>query len=184
VPAQVSSLPQTIDQKGLGGGVYGSSLQAETTRSPVITANYNAPITAPVSGDMGRSTSFPQNKDLSIGTSRGLYPVPPEMGNLLPLDRTATAGRPEVPVSAPGPARSSSTNNQLKYVLDRLRQLGATYFVLEPCGDEKGEFRFYCRMSIGGNPRVTKPFWCFDGDPLKAMTQVLRQVEEWQTGGG
>ena len=31
-------------------------------------------------------------------------------------------------------------------------------------------------MSIGGNPRVTKPFWCVDSDPLKAMTKVLKQV--------
>ena len=69
-------------------------------------------------------------------------------------------------------------------VLDRLKKLGATYFLLETYGDEVRQFRFYCRMAIGGNPRVTKHFWCSDSDPLKAMTQVLKQVQDSQVGGG
>ena len=52
--------------------------------------------------------------------------------------------------------RAPVASDQFKYIQERLRQLGATYFVLETYGDEKREFRFYCRMSIGGNPRVTQ----------------------------
>ncbi|MGO9114094.1 MAG: hypothetical protein ACLP9L_33175 [Thermoguttaceae bacterium] len=169
---------------GFGCGGVGPATQGNTTRSSVIAANYTSPISPPQLGDAGQSTSFPQNKDLGVGPACGLSPVPAGAGNLLPLDRQATTSHFDVPASAMGPAGSSSRDDQLKHVLDRLRQLGATYFVLEPCGDQNGEFRFYCRMSIGGNPQVTKPFWCFDGDALKAMTQVLKQVEDWQSGGG
>jgi hypothetical protein len=105
------------------------------------------------------------------------------MGNLVSLDRPATFGHGDETTAVRGDNNLPS-DDRLKYVIQRLRQLGATYFVLEPCGDEKAGFRFYCRMSIGGNPQVIKPFWYFDGDPLKAMTQVLKQVEEWQSGGG
>jgi hypothetical protein len=96
------------------------------------------------------------------------------------LDHGAATGHSNDPAE---PASSMTPGDQFKYIQDRLRKLGATYYLLETCGDQKREFRFYCRMSIGGNPRVTKPFWCFDGDPLKAMAQVLRQVEDWQSGG-
>ena len=85
---------------------------------------------------------------------------------------------------SPATAGNSSPDDQLRYVLERLQKLGATYFVLEPCVDQRAEYRFYCKISRGGNPQVTQPFWCFDRDPLKAMTHVLKQVEEWQSGGG
>jgi len=68
--------------------------------------------------------------------------------------------------------------DQLNYVLDRLRQLGATYYLLETCGNEKREFRFYCKMAVGGNRGMTQPFWCIDSEPLKAMTAVLQQVQD------
>ena len=165
------------------GGV-GPGPQDATTRSPVIAANYTAPISPPTWSDTGRSTSFPQNKEPGIGPARGLSPLPPGPENLLSLDRSGTVSHFDVPASLPGSTGNSAPNDQLNYVLGRLRQLGATYFVLEPCGDEKREFRFFCQMSIGGNSRVTRPFWCFDGDPLKAMTRVLKQVEDWQSGGG
>ena len=88
------------------------------------------------------------------------------------------------PAVGTNPSGHLSPSDRFEYVQERLRQLGATYYVLETCGEEKREFRFLCKMSIGGNPRVTKLFWCLDGDPLKAMTEVLNQVEDWQSGGG
>jgi hypothetical protein len=185
VPTPANCIPQATNQNAMGGAAARSGLSAETSHSAVIAASYNSPVTtAPASGEAGRLTSFPQINALDTGPSRRLNPVSPEMGRLQPLDQPTATENAELSASPPGPAVASSPNDQLKSILDRLRQLGATYFLLEPCGDEKREFRFYCRMSIGGNPRVTKPFWCFDGDPMKAMTQVLKQVEDWQMGGG
>jgi len=184
---QATGLPQATDPKMLGfsgtAGAYRPASQGETTRSPVVAVNYTAPVT-PSPNDPNLSTSFPQNKDPGIAPNRRLSPVSAGADNLLPLDHPATSTHPDALASRGELASSLSPSDQFKYVQDRLRHLGATYFVLETCGDEKRDFRFYCRMSMGGNPRVTKPFWCFDSDPLRAMTQVLKQVEDWQTGGG
>jgi hypothetical protein len=202
-------LPQATDPRMLGfsgpAGTYGSAplsdrsiadtpmccfpdpgpaRQGDAMRSPVVAASYTAPISSPQSTEAGLSTRFPQNKDPGTDPGRGLSRVPTGAGDLLPLVRPVTMGHSDATASPPGPAGSLPPSDQFKYVQDRLRQLGATYFVLETCGDEKRDFRFYCRMSVGGNPRVTQPFWCFDSDPLKAMTQVLKQVEDWQSGGG
>ena len=77
------------------------------------------------------------------------------------------------------PDGKSSSSDQCKRVLDRLRQLGSTDEELDFCGDK---YRFSCKISIGGNPQVAKPFSCFDTDPVKAETTVLKQVEDWQRG--
>jgi hypothetical protein len=161
-----------------------ATAQGENAQSPVIAANYNAPINTPQQDRPGLSTTFPQGKDAGIGPSRGLFPVQAGSGTLLPLDRQATTSHFDDPAYQAGSGGKVSRDDQLKLVLERLGRLGATYFVLESCGDEKRQFRFFCQMSIGGNPRVTKPFWSLDGDPLKAITGVLKQVEDWQRAGG
>ena len=97
------------------------------------------------------------------------------------LDHPETTGHSDAPACPPEPVSSSSPSDRFCHIQDRLRQLGATYYLLETCGDEKGEFRFYCKISVGGNPRVTKGFWCYDNDPMKAMTAVLKQVEDWSS---
>jgi hypothetical protein len=185
LPGPLANSPRAADAK-LSALPNDSNLvlPAETPQSPVLPISYTSPVASHESSDPGQSTSFPQSKSLGIAPSRGLSPVPPGAGNLLSLDHAATTGHPSNPALPTEPAGSMSPSDQFKYIQDRLRHLGATYYLLETCGDPKREFRFYCRMSIGGNPRVTKPFWCFAGDPLNAMTQVLKQVEDWQSGGG
>ena len=155
--------------------------QGNTTPSGVVAAAYAAPITAPQRREAGPSTSFPQYQDPAVGQAQGLSPLPPGTGNLLPLDRQGAASRLAAPASVPCAAGGPSRDDQFKYVSERLKQLGATYFVLESSGDH--ELRFLCKMAVGGNPQVTKSFWSFDADALKAMTLVLRQVEDWQRGG-
>ena len=63
----------------------------------------------------------------------------------------------------------------------RLRELGAIYYRLEN-GGPKGEiFRFQCQMAVPGSPSGVQPFEAIDADPLKAMQQVLQQVEAWHS---
>jgi hypothetical protein len=154
----------------------------ETSRSPVVPITYNAPIGTPVLSGSGRSTSFPPKKDAD-GAIQKLFRVPGEE-NSLSTQQLGVPARFDVPVSHPSTSVSLPPGDQLNYVLDRLRQLGATYYLLETCGNEKREFRFYCKMAVGGNRGVTQPFWCIDSEPLKAMTAVLQQVQDWQSGGG
>ena len=64
----------------------------------------------------------------------------------------------------------------------RLRQLGATYYLLESWGAEGHLFRFHCRMAIGGQPHQNRYFEATDEDPLEAMEQVLQEVQHWRFG--
>ena len=69
-------------------------------------------------------------------------------------------------------------------IQDRLRQLGATYYLLESWGTQRQMYRFYCKMAVAGSTDYTRCFEAADADPLQAMVQVLRQVETWKEGGG
>ncbi len=177
--------PQVVGPTAAASGLpFPAAGQGENARSSVMAANYIAPINTPQQDGSSLSTTFPQSKDSGISpNARGLFPVQSGAGSLLPVESGRTSHFDD-PACPPASGGGLSSNDQLKHVLERLRQLGATYFVLEPCGDEKREFRFFCQMSIGGNPRVTKSFWNFNGDPLKAITGVLTQVEDWQRSGG
>jgi len=76
-------------------------------------------------------------------------------------------------------SRSPPTANPLHSICGRLKELGATYVLLESWGDNQEQFRFYCKIAIAGNPHYTYRFEATDGEPLRAMTNVLRQVEAW-----
>lgn len=65
-------------------------------------------------------------------------------------------------------------------IQDRLRQLGATYYLLESWGSREYLYRFYCKVAVGGNPDYTHFFEATHRDPLEAMGEVLRQVEAWR----
>jgi hypothetical protein len=161
-----------------------SPLPTESGQSPVVAANYNAPIPPSQAGAAGQSTSFPQNRELAGGQNRDLTPVPQGSPGPSPLGQGGSPTGRESTGASPSPSGPMSPDDQFTRIHQRLRELGATYYLLESWGDQKHEFRFYCKMSIGGNPHVTQPFWYIDTDPLKAMTQVLQQVEDWRNSGG
>ena len=80
-------------------------------------------------------------------------------------------------------ARRSTTADRFQAVQGRLRQLGATYYLLESWGNQQQLYRFYCKMAVGGSAQYTRCFEATDADALQSMVQVLRQVESWRDGG-
>jgi hypothetical protein len=64
----------------------------------------------------------------------------------------------------------------------KLREFGATYYLLETWGNEGDLYRFHCRMAVGNNSNNTRHFEATDRDALKAMAQVLERVEAWRAG--
>ncbi len=78
-----------------------------------------------------------------------------------------------------GPSAKHSSD-QFQSICQRLKELGATYVLLESWGDGQEQFRFYCKIAIAGNPHYTYRFEATNPDPLAAMANVLRQVESWQ----
>ncbi len=82
---------------------------------------------------------------------------------------------------SPAPSQPAETD-RFTQIQNRLRQLGATYFLLESMGGPQPTYRFHCRMAVGGNPSITRPFEATEAEPLRAMSQVLQQVEAWASG--
>lgn len=65
-----------------------------------------------------------------------------------------------------------------KKAVDRLNELGIRNFRLEP-GVHPGEFTFTCSYTPSHSPHVSRKFEAEADDPLKAVSQVLSQVERW-----
>lgn len=86
----------------------------------------------------------------------------------------------QAPVETPAIATGA---NPFLQIQERLKQLGATYYLLETWGTEQQFYRFYCRMAVGGNVNYAHCFESTANDPIKAMNEVLRQVEDWRKGG-
>jgi hypothetical protein len=63
----------------------------------------------------------------------------------------------------------------------RLRDLGATYYLLETLGPAGDQYRFVCKVASAGQPEQTLAFFAIDRDPLAAMNHVVRQVESWRS---
>jgi len=98
--------------------------------------------------------------------------------------QTAVAGRQPsnvLPAVAEDPATPvPATADRFRYVQERLRQMGAVQYRLEYWGAQQQFYRFSCRVAIAGDPGCTRHFEATDGDDLRAMVQVLRQVEAWR----
>lgn len=162
--------------------------------SPVVPARFDSPAdTWPVSPPPAAGGGNPGGaigQEYGSSAPRAINPDPSTAsgaallggGSAQPIGRAGgvegSTGR-----SAPrtAPAVLAEGADPYKYIQDRLRQLGATYYLLESWGDSSRQYRFYCRMAIGGNPKYTRQFWSIDADPLQAMANVLEQVETWRS---
>jgi hypothetical protein len=91
--------------------------------------------------------------------------------------RTADASTAELRTSAPRSASPSALS--LKRAIDRLNALGIRDYQLQP-GEREGEFNFSCRFASRTNPRVIHRFEAEASDPLEAVNQVLRQLDDWR----
>jgi hypothetical protein len=89
----------------------------------------------------------------------------------------ATNVRP--PSEASG-ASSFGSDEKFKQAEMRLRELGATHYMLETWGPDNNRYRFVCKMAIGGNAEVNRYFQAIDDSPWQAMDTVLKQVEQWR----
>jgi|GEM_PF-654473 len=93
-------------------------------------------------------------------------------GNAVEADRT-----PEKSANSKRGAPAGETLTWSKAV-ERLNDLGIRNFKLEP-GMQAGEFTFTCSYTPTKSPHVTRKFEADADDPLKAVAQVLSQVERW-----
>jgi hypothetical protein len=106
----------------------------------------------------------------------------PYAGAPAPLPSGPTAGAP-MPGAADRMACPLEPTDPFKDMERRLRQHGATYYLLETWGQSGELYRFHCRMAVASNASYTRHFEATDRDALKAMSDVLAQVEAWRNSG-
>jgi len=75
---------------------------------------------------------------------------------------------------------SLRTNRDAVHVQRRLRALGAAYYALETWGAQGRLFRFHARMPVSGTAGGLRHFEAVDAHPVRAMCEVLAQVERRQ----
>lgn len=92
-----------------------------------------------------------------------------------------------LPVSPAPPSPPSTeqfarpSDDPFAAVQKRLRDLGATYYLLESWGEGR-HFRFHCRMAMAGSATYSRQFEATAAEPMAAMLAVLRQAEDWRAG--
>ncbi len=113
-------------------------------------------------------------------------------GREIPLRANPETASPVTPVGYQSPinsatatpnlsaAASDSEANPFLSMQKRLKDMGATYYLLETWGNQEQLYRFYCKMSVGGSANYTHCFEATHADPLQAMRDVVRQVEQWK----
>jgi hypothetical protein len=102
--------------------------------------------------------------------------------------RSASRGRTIEPLPAPiaapalspAPAQAASVPTDYRQIQERLQKLGATYYVLESWGNDQQLYRFCCKMAVAGNADYVHCFEATHSDPLRAMQEVLQEVEAWR----
>jgi hypothetical protein len=98
--------------------------------------------------------------------------------------RSLTAESPSAPLVAPAlPVATASTAaapSDYRVIEGRLQKLGATYYVLESWGNDQQLYRFCCKMAVNGSADYARCFEATHPDPLRAMRQVLHDVEAWR----
>ena len=104
-------------------------------------------------------------------------------------DPASPSHRANVPDTStiPGPRVAqeigeAKTLDQFLHIQQRLRDLGANYYLLENWGEQGECYRFHCRVAVGNSANFTKHFEATDNQPLGAMTKVLADVESWRSG--
>jgi hypothetical protein len=111
----------------------------------------------------------------------------PEAQAVVALDTesAATASSPDGNAVSGGTAALSSSDRSLtwKRAIGRLNSLGIREYQLQ-AGEREGEFNFSCRLISRTNPRVIHRFEAEAADPLDAVSQVLRQIDEWKSRRG
>ncbi len=83
--------------------------------------------------------------------------------------------------AAPVERRSSRfPQDYFRNAEQRLRELGATYYLLETLGPDGGQYRFVCKVAVAQN-REPVAFFATENDPLAAMNNVIYQLEGWRS---
>jgi hypothetical protein len=131
---------------------------------------------APGAYPVGRGTSEPPYRKEAVENAPGAQQFNQ------PARPSATPQNEGAGMAASRGAQSLEQPERFTAMERKLREHGATYYLLETWGNEGELYRFHCKMAIGNNPNYTRHFEATDRDALRAMAQVLERVEAWRAG--
>lgn len=84
--------------------------------------------------------------------------------------------QPKQQANRPATPAADAVATSWRQARQRLNRLGVSKFLLQP-GATADQFHFSCLYSTPDNPRVTRRFEAESDEPLKAVQDVLRQIE-------
>jgi hypothetical protein len=154
-----------------------AATDTSTPSTPLERASFNAPVS-------GRAAEGPVDR---ARLAAAPTPQSPTSGPAaqLPAWSGASASRGgESQAGDPQASAGSDCTAQFRGMEKRLRELGATYYLLETWGSSGDRYRFFCKMSLAGDADYNRNriFQATAADPLRAMQDVLAQVEQWRAG--
>jgi hypothetical protein len=207
VPGSSASLAGSLNPLA---GPGGASLNGGTQNMPGSTVAGQIPTMQPAAepnqfvssaGPLSLAGSPPPSAPRAPTNSSGAQPASflaaPEATALAPSEPASRDfNRSGLPANSPEESPYASKNNPIRDPAGqgalgtsdekfrraemRLRELGATHYMLETWGPDNNRYRFVCKMAIGGNAEVNRYFQAIDDNPWQAMETVLRQVEDWR----
>jgi hypothetical protein len=112
----------------------------------------------------------------------------PVQSSIVPVSfQSSIESSPALPVDGSGQKGTKLADlgaDPFNSIQEKLRRMGATYYLLESWGSQQQMYRFFCKMAIGGSSDYTRCFEATHADPLQAMLLVLQQVEVQKVEGG
>ena len=208
IPDAVDRVWVAIEKQRNGGvaAAQNDPMAPEWATAPVVPGSdqplqeaprYEAPGTAPT-GVGPRAAAAYGAPPIAAASVAAQQNMSPQFGGVAPpIDAPGAARQPMNPVrpagysepivrgQAPGSIEEPMpvpAGDEFTAMQHRLRQLGATYYLLESWGSDGALYRFHCKMAIAGNSRYTRHFEATDREPLRAIGRVLRDVEQWRAG--
>lgn len=76
---------------------------------------------------------------------------------------------------------AEASADRLAQMQQRLKELGASYYLLESWGNRGEYYRFQCRMPLGRGRGAFRCFEATDSNALQAMARVLDRIEAWKS---
>jgi len=151
---------------------------AADPHAPPAGAESPIPVHVPPSSNQTAAASFETAPQGHPGAPMPNAALPGEPNRIDP-QVSASAGAVAAPAAQPAALPSQ---DRFTIIQARLRELGATYYLLESWGSNGTMYRFHCKMPLAGGDRHFQTFESIGPDPLAAMDTVLNQVEQWRAG--
>jgi hypothetical protein len=184
-----SSLPQAFNSLVEGRGLPSFAGTARAT-DDARSRGGDAPVFASSSETPPHDEPPPPARRTDgTGTLWAPGAVPPAMDRSMAeaapqaeMARSSPPGAQPMQAGQSAPRDPRMAGEDFQQIEHRLRELGATYYLLETWGNAGQMYRFHCKVSLAANASQSQNFDATDADPLRAMHKVREQVEQYRLG--